>query len=107
MSRSLEPSGDPKSGALLATSWRLRADYELLRNLLLSVEGTKRNQHFRETGRSIDSRTVTLKGEYSFNHSVAFDAYARHECRDSSGTGTVVGRHWCAVTVGIAMNLRR
>ncbi len=33
--RSLEPSGDPASGATIVTSWRLKADYELLRNLVL------------------------------------------------------------------------
>ena len=105
--RSLEPSGDPAAGATVVTSWRLKSNYELLRNLMLNAEYSQREQRFREVSTSTHSRVFAVTGEYSFNHSVAFDAYARHECRSASGTETVVGRRWCAVTVGIALNLRR
>jgi hypothetical protein len=104
-SRSLEGSGDPAAGALVANGIGLRADYELLRNFMLKAEFGQRKQRLRETARAIVSRSAELKGEYSFNRSVAIGAYAQHECRDSAGT--VRARDYCASMIGVTLSIRR
>jgi hypothetical protein len=103
--RSLQNSGDPAAGAVVATSVRAGLDYELLRNFLIHAEIGRTRQGFRDIDRTLVSRSWALNGEYSFNRSVAIGAYARRECRDSAGVA--VGRQYCASLVGMTLKFRR
>lgn len=104
-SRALEGSGAASVGAIVASTLSANVDYELLRNVTLHADVAQRREGFREIARTSVLRNWDIKGEYSFNRSVAFGAYARRECRDSSGT--VTGRQYCASLVGVTLSMRQ
>jgi len=103
--RTLENSAIPAVGAIDGRSWRVQADYELLRNFVLTADYGQRRQKFPEIGRRTLLRSAEIKGEYRFNRSVAIGGYAQHECRDSSDTTLI--RRYCGSLVGISLTFRR
>jgi hypothetical protein len=103
--RTLENSAIPAVGAIDGRSWRLQADYELLRNLVLSATYGHRRQKFPEIGRRILLRNAEIRGEYRFNRTVAIAGYAQHECRDSSDAALV--RPYCGSLIGASLTFRR
>lgn len=103
--KSLENSGIPSVGIIKTHSWRTEAEYELLRNFVLHAEYSERHQNFPEVNVHAVSRTKEIKGEYRFNRTVAFGAYARRECRDSSDPSAVRG--FCTTLGGVSLTWRR
>lgn len=103
--KSLENSGVPTVGTIISRSYRLEADYEFLRNMLVQANFSLRRERFPEIGRSADSRVQEIKSEFRFNRVVAIGAYGRHECKNSSVTFTV--RRFCASSTGLSLTFRR
>lgn len=103
--RSLENSGVPTVGLVTTYSIGAHADYELMRNFIVTAEASDRRQYFSEIAQRTHMRSQEIKGEYRFNRTVAIGAYGRHECRDSSDTSQIRG--FCGSLIGLSLTLKQ
>jgi len=101
---SLDNSGVPTVGTIIARSYRLNADYELLRNVVLNAQISRRQQSFPEVGGKAEAHAQSLSGEYKVNRTVAIGAYGRHECKSSSVRLTA--KHYCVALAGLTLTFK-
>ncbi|MDO7844601.1 outer membrane beta-barrel protein [Sphingomonas immobilis] len=83
--RTIEDAVTPGSGGYFATSGRVRIDHELLRNVLLNVDGGVEWDDFSGITRRDKLWTISGGGNYLLNHQMGISAGISHIARDSKG----------------------
>ena len=81
----------------------LRADYELLRNLILSASVEKEARNFNNIDRDDDRWTYRASGTYRLSPRVALRADVLR--RSQSSVGTVLGREFEKMRVSFGVTL--
>jgi hypothetical protein len=84
--RSVVDSGLSGSAGYLRTAYSLKADYELLRNLILGAELGQEHRRYNGIERGDDGFTGRLAASYLISPRWALRADLRHRRQDSSGT---------------------
>lgn len=87
--RTLQDSIDFDAGGFVSTISQARADYELLRSLLLNVEINYENDAYRTVSRTDNITTVGGGATYNLNRNVAVQGYAAYT--DRASTGNLLG----------------
>ena len=102
-SRGVEESSTLGAGAFVATRVGLRADYELLRNLILSASSSYEKDVFQGIARRYSIKRGTLEAHYRLSPRYRLDA--EYEVRDQDSVGAFPGRDFVRhqVTVGITI----
>jgi hypothetical protein len=83
--RSIEESVITTSSGYVANTFELRADHELLRNLILSAAGAYQYNRFKGLDRSDEVVSLRGEGTYLLSSTVGVRAGVRYLDRDSSG----------------------
>lgn len=82
--RQVYDSTIPFSGGLLTSEVSLGVDHELLRNFIVTLEGTYRNLDFRGIDRSDNYYQAEAGVRYLLNRHMTFDASCQYQMRRSS-----------------------
>ena len=83
--RTVEDSIDFDNAGFVSTNSQVRADYELLRDLLLNAEVAYENDAYRTVARNDDITTFGGGATYNLNRNTALHGYASHTNRASTG----------------------
>ena len=102
--RTVEDSVDFDNAGFIATVSEVRADYELLRNLLLNAEVDYENDAYRTVDRTDDITTIGAGATYNLTRNVGIGAYASQTNRAS--TGTVLGPTFTETRFVLSLNLK-
>lgn len=89
----------------IATKVGLLVDYEVRRNLILSVAGEVSSLDFDSSDRSEDLLNFSLSATYKLNRRAELEAFARIVDRDTSGFTNAVGAPFEKNVVGVGINL--
>lgn len=102
-SRGVEESSTIGTGAYVATRAGLRADYELLRNLILSASSSYEKDVFQGIDRRYSIKRGTLEAHYRLSPRYRLDV--EYEARDQDSVGSSPGRDFVRhqITVGITI----
>lgn len=102
-SRGVEEASTIGTGAYVASRVGVQADYELLRNLILSAGLSYERDRFEDIDRRYRIRRATLGASYRLSPRLRLDA--EYEARDQDSFGTSLGRDFVRhqVTLGIAL----
>ncbi|MDQ8755448.1 outer membrane beta-barrel protein [Sphingosinicella sp. LHD-64] len=102
-SRGVEEASTIGTGAFVASRVGLQADYELLRNLILSAGLSYERDRFEDIDRRYRIRRATLGAGYRLSPRLRFDA--EYEARDHDSFGASPGRDFVRhqVTLGITL----
>lgn len=102
-SRGVEEASTLGTGAYVATRVGMRADYELLRNLILSAGVRYEHDDFEDIDRRYGIWRATLGAGYRISRRLRLDA--EYEARDQDSFGTFPGRDFVRhqFTVGITV----
>ncbi len=84
--REIDDSVDFNVGGFISTQSQLRADYELLRNLLLNAEVTYEDDAFHGVSRDDHILTYGVGGHYNFTRNIGVEAFGSYTDRSSFGT---------------------
>jgi hypothetical protein len=87
--RAIQDADVAGSSGYIATSVRLQADYELLRQLILSADATGERNKFRGVDRRDNRQFLKFQGEYLINRSISF--ILRYELIHQVSKGTLRG----------------
>lgn len=98
--RSVVDSGLAGSAGYLRTAYSLKADYELLRNLILGAELGQEHRRYNGIDRDDDGFTGSLAASYLISPRWAMRAEFRHRGQDSSGIAAGRDFDGNQVTVG-------
>lgn len=90
--RKVNETGILEAAGYLSTTATVRADYELLRNLILSASVEKEARDFNNIDRNDDRLNYRASGIYRLSPRVALRADLLH--RSQSSVGTVLGREF-------------
>ncbi|MDN5869433.1 MAG: outer membrane beta-barrel protein [Nitrococcus sp.] len=101
--RQANDSTSPNSGARLMTEVGLGVDHELLRNLIVTLDGGYRNQKFTGTGRSDNYYQMEGGVRYLFSPTMTFEA--GYQFRSRSSTRNVQEYSQNVVEVGMTLHL--
>ncbi len=88
--RGVEESSTLGSGAFVATSFSLTADYELLRNLIVTASASYEQDRFQDIDRDYDITGAAMGVEWRLAPRYSF--HARYDFRDQDASGTFPGR---------------
>ena len=100
--------GDPGvfgAAGVIATRASLTADYELLRNVILTAEGAIYKDDYQGLNRDDDRWRGSLSGEYKLNRVLGVYADYTHWNQESSGTA--LGRDYQENILSLGVRLRR
>jgi hypothetical protein len=99
--QSIEEASFGTSGAVLETSVALKAEYEAMRNLMLTVSGGFERTDFSGEGRTDDAYIGKIGAEYTINKNVLFTLGYEREQRFSSDPDydTQVNRYMAGVKI--------
>jgi hypothetical protein len=102
-SRGLEEASTIGTGAFVATRMRLQADYELLRNLILSASSSYERDVFQSVDRRYSIKRAMLQAQYKLSPRLRLEA--EYEFDDQDSIGSFPGRDFVRhqVTMGITM----
>lgn len=102
-SRGVEEASTIGTGAYVASRVGLQADYELLRNLILSAGLSYERDRFEDIDRRYRIRRATLGASYRLSPRLRLDA--EYEARDQDSFGTSLGRDFVRhqVTLGLTL----
>jgi hypothetical protein len=101
--RRVNETGILGAAGYLSTTATLRADYELLRNLILSASVEKEARAFNNIDRDDDRWTYRASGTYRLSPRIALRADVLR--RSQSSTGTVLGREFEKTRVSFGVTL--
>ncbi|WP_066819568.1 outer membrane beta-barrel protein [Sphingomonas mali] len=101
--RRVNETGILGAAGYLSTTMTLRADYELLRNLILSASVEKEARNFNNIDRDDDRWTYRASGTYRLSPRVALRADVLR--RSQSSVGTVLGREFEKMRVSFGVTL--
>ena len=101
--RRVNETGILGAAGYLSTTATLRADYELLRNLILSASVEKEARAFNNIDRDDDRWTYRASGTYRLSPRIALRADVLR--RSQSSTGTVLGREFEKMRVSFGVTL--
>lgn len=90
--RGVEEASTIGTGAYVATSASLEADYELLRNLVISAGASYEKDKFQEIDRQYDIWGATLAGDYKLSPRYALRL--QYDFRDQDAAGSFPGRQF-------------
>jgi hypothetical protein len=90
--RKVNETGILEAAGYLSTTATVRADYELLRNLILSASVEKESRDFNNIDRNDDRWNYRASGMYRLSPRVALRADVLH--RSQSSTGMLLGREF-------------
>ncbi|QTD55300.1 outer membrane beta-barrel protein [Parasphingorhabdus cellanae] len=90
--RGVEESSTLGSGAFVATSFSLTADYELLRNLIISASGGYERNKFQDIDRRYTIASAKMSAEWRLSPRYAL--HAQYDFRDQEASGTFPGREF-------------
>ncbi|UVO52389.1 outer membrane beta-barrel protein [Sphingomonas sp. SUN019] len=90
--RSVNETGILNASGFLSTTASVRADYELLRNLILSASIEKEDRNFSNIDRNDDRWAYRASGTYRLNPRIALRADMLH--RSQSSVGAASGRQF-------------
>ena len=102
-SRGFEESSTVGTGAFVATRVRLQADYELLRNVILSASSSYERDSFQSIDRRYSIKRATLEARYRLSPRLRLDA--EYELRDQDSIGSFPGRDFVRhqLTMGVTI----
>lgn len=102
-SRGVEEASTIGTGAYVASRVGLQADYELLRNLILSAGVSYERDRFEDIDRRYRITRATLGASYRLSPRLRLDA--EYEARDQDSSGASLGRDFVRhqVTLGITL----
>jgi len=101
--RRVNETGILGAAGYLSTTTSLRADYELLRNLILSASAEKEARAFNNIDRNDDRWTYRASGTYRLSPRIALRADVLR--RSQSSTGTLLGREFEKTRVSFGVTL--
>lgn len=90
--RGVEESSTLGSGAYVATSFSLTADYELLRNLIVTASGGYERNDFQEIDRRYNTASAKFGAKWQISPRYALTA--QYDFRDQEASGTFPGREF-------------
>lgn len=106
-SRSVEDAALAGASSYLATNLGLRVDHELLRNLILSANGTYGGDDYRGIDRDDQRYGLGLSASYLMNRRVGLTLAYSHFKNDSSGRDVdPVFAHYSVDRVGLTLTLQ-
>ncbi len=90
--RGVEESSTLGSGAFVATSFSLTADYELLRNLVISASAGYERDRFQDIDRRYNITSTKMRAEWRL--APRFALHAQYDFREQDASGTFPGREF-------------
>ncbi|GAA0474362.1 outer membrane beta-barrel protein [Parasphingorhabdus litoris] len=90
--RGVEESSTLGSGAYVATAFSLTADYELLRNLIVSASISYEEDRFQDIDRDYDITGARMGVEWRL--APRYSLHAQYDFRDQDASGTFPGREF-------------
>lgn len=90
--RGVEESSTLGSGAYVATSFSLTADYELLRNLIISASAGYERDRFQDIDRRYNITSAAMRAEWRLAPRYAL--HAQYDFREQDASGTFPGREF-------------
>ncbi len=92
------------AGAYLDSSVTVEADYELLRNLVLTASGAYENDSYSGISRQDDRNTETLSATYLMNRLVSLNLTYQHLGNDSTGTAAGINFNINRIVAGVTLH---
>ncbi len=103
--RRVVDTGAFDSPSAVETTFGVRVDHELRRNVVLSGYGSVYNYEYEETDRQDDNTEFGAVATYKMNKRVHWEAFVRNRDRDVSGTTVFGDPSYGVTTAGIGLRL--
>mgnify|MGYP003629968960 CR=1 FL=1 len=94
-----------ESPSALQTTYGVRVDHELRRNIILSASADFATYDYQEINRSDDVSDYSLTAAYKMNRRVHLETFVRHLNRDSSGNSVFGSPSFDVNLVGVGIKL--